>query len=286
MEKEIIIAEHAGFCYGVKRAVDITVNQQLTEGLTTYTLGPLIHNNDMIKYLVEQNIVPLEETEIDRLSSGDSIVIRSHGVTPEMISRLEQTGARVVDATCPYVYAIQKKVRKYRDLGYQIIIVGDSRHPEVIGINGWCDNSAIITKDGSDITEYPNKVCVVSQTTERLSNYEKVVALVSRHCKEVITFNTICKATTDRQNSADEVSKIVDIMIVVGGRNSSNSKKLYEICNRNCKNTIFIENCDELDDSIFKNNNINKVGITAGASTPNFVIQQVVAKIKSNLLRS
>ena len=182
MAKEIIIAEQAGFCYGVKRAVDIAINQQLSDGSNTYTLGPLIHNNDMIKRLTEQSIVPLDEAQIGQLNSGDSIVIRSHGVTPEMKKRLEQTSAHVVDATCPYVSAIQKKVRKYRDLGYHIIIVGDSNHPEIIGINGWCDNSAIITKDGSDLTVYPDKVCVVAQTTERLSNYEKVVEQLSKHC--------------------------------------------------------------------------------------------------------
>lgn len=283
MAKEIIIAEHAGFCYGVKRAVDIAINLQQSDGVNTYTLGPLIHNNDMINYLSEQNIIPMEETQVNKLSSEDSIVIRSHGVTPDMLMRLEKTGAHVVDATCPYVSAIQKKARKYRDLGYQIIIVGDSNHPEVIGINGWCDNSAIITKDGSDLTEYPKKVCVVSQTTERLSNYEKVVEQVSKHCEEVITFNTICKATTDRQNSAAEVSQMVDLMIVVGGKCSSNSKKLYEICANKCKDTLFIENSDELNESFFQNRDFEKVGITAGASTPDFVIQEVVTKVKAFL---
>lgn len=283
MAKEIIIAEHAGFCYGVKRAVDIAINQQQANISSTYTLGPLIHNNDMIKHLSEQNIIPLDEDQIEQLHSGDSIIIRSHGVTPDMLKQLEQTGVHVVDATCPYVAAIQKKARKYKDLGYQIIIVGDRNHPEVIGINGWCDNSAIITKDGSNIAEYPKKVCVVAQTTERLSNYEKVVEQVSKHCEEVITFNTICKATSDRQTSAAEISKKVDLMIVVGGKNSSNSKKLYEICARNCEDTLFIENSDELNESIFHNRDFEKVGITAGASTPDFVIQEVVTMVQDIL---
>lgn len=281
MAKEIIIAEHAGFCFGVKRAVDIAVNQQAEEGSNTFTLGPLIHNSDVINRLKEQNIIPISETEINELSEQDSIVIRSHGVTPEVMDSIEKTGARLVDATCPYVSSIQIKVRKYRDLGYQIIIVGDPIHPEVVGINGWCDNSALITKDGSDLGELSSKVCVVSQTTERLSNYNKVVESVSLQCEDVQTFNTICKATSDRQSSAEEVSKKVDLMIIIGGKNSSNSKKLYEICSLNCKNSIFIENSNELSEGIFQENIIDKVGITAGASTPDWILEETVAKVKA-----
>lgn len=283
MAKEIIIADHAGFCFGVKRAVEIAVNQQTSDQSNTYTLGPLIHNNDVINRLKEQNILPITEAQLGELGSKDSIVIRSHGVAPDIWEQIEKTGAQLVDATCPYVSSIQKKVRKYRDLGYQIIIVGDAKHPEVIGINGWCDNSAIITKDGSDLGELPSKVCIVSQTTERLANYDKVVEIVSRRCEDVQTFNTICKATSDRQSSADEVSKKVDLMIVIGGKNSSNSKKLYDICSKNCKNSIFIENSKELSADIFHENRIEKVGITAGASTPDWVIEDVVKKSREFL---
>ncbi len=282
MSKEIIIAENAGFCFGVKRAVEIAINQQSDQGNSTYTLGPLIHNNDVINRLREQNIIPMQETEINQLTSDSSIVIRSHGVTPDIMERIEQTGAKLVDATCPYVSSIQRKVKQYRDLGYQIIIVGDVGHPEVVGINGWCGNTALITKDGGDLGELPDKVCIVSQTTERLTNYDTVVKYVSSRCQEVQTFNTICKATSDRQSSADEVSKKVDLMIVIGGKSSSNSKKLYEICNVNCSNTIFIENRDELEETSFLGD-INKVGVTAGASTPDWVIQEVLDKAKGFL---
>jgi (E)-4-hydroxy-3-methyl-but-2-enyl pyrophosphate reductase len=280
MAKEIIIAEHAGFCFGVKRAVDIALMQQLTKESKTYTLGPLIHNNDMIQRLKEKEVFPIHISELDQLNPSDSIVIRSHGVTPDMIKQIKQTGARLADATCPYVSSIQKKARKYMDLGYQIIIVGDRNHPEVIGINGWCDNTAIITKDGSDLPKLPPKVCVVSQTTQRLANYEKVVDLVTKQCEDVQTFNTICKATSDRQNSANEVSKKVDFMIVIGGKNSSNSKKLFEICSLNCPKTIFIENKDELLADLLKDSTIEKIGITAGASTPDFIIEDVIAKVR------
>jgi 4-hydroxy-3-methylbut-2-enyl diphosphate reductase len=281
MAKEIIIAEHSGFCFGVKRAVDITISHEAIKGANKYTLGPLIHNNDVINRLKDQNINQIKEEDFHQLGTNDAVVIRSHGVTPGIIDHLRETGARFIDATCPYVTSIQKKVQKYYALGYSIIIVGDSDHPEVIGINGWCNNSATITKDGSDLTDFPTKVCIVSQTTEQLSNYIKAVEIVSKHSEEVQAFNTICKATTDRQNSAYEVSKKVDLMIVIGGKKSSNSRKLFEICSRNCENTLFIENSNELIETVFKNSKVQKTGITAGASTPDWVIQDVVAKVKS-----
>lgn len=279
MGKEIIIAENAGFCFGVKRAVEMAVNHKTTDGSNTYTLGPLIHNNDVIQRLKEQNITSIEEEVVKELKPEDSIVIRSHGITPDILSKLEQTGAKLLDATCPYVNSIQKKAEKYHELGYQIIIVGDKNHPEVIGINGWCNNTAIVTKDGSDLPELPSKTCIVSQTTERLANYDKVVEIVSNRCNEVVTFNTICKATRERQTSAEDVSKKVDLMIVIGGKNSSNSKKLYEICKANCHNTIFIENSGDLDAILLQDDKIQRIGITAGASTPDWVIQDVVEKV-------
>ncbi|HZJ56754.1 MAG TPA: 4-hydroxy-3-methylbut-2-enyl diphosphate reductase [Clostridia bacterium] len=281
---QIIVAENAGFCFGVTRAVDITIKQR--EGGNpgrTYTLGPLIHNNDVVDSLRKEGIYPLSFDEIDKLVEDDTIVIRSHGVTPETIDEIRNTGAKIIDATCPYVTSIQRKARKYHDKGYQIIIVGNKDHPEVIGINGWCYNSAVITRDGSDLDKLPQRVCIVSQTTERLSNYEKALKVVSEKCEDVLSFNTICSATKERQASAYEVSKDVGLMIVIGGRNSSNSKKLYEICSKNCGNTIFIENSSELSAEAVKkmlSEGVEKVGVTAGASTPDWVINEVMEKLE------
>lgn len=282
MAREIIVAKNAGFCFGVKRAVDITLDYKKKEGKNTYTLGPLIHNEDVVKRLRSQNIQEINRRDLDKLGPGDAVVIRSHGVGPELIREIEKTGATMIDATCPYVASIQKKVQKYHAKGYQIIIVGDKDHPEVIGINGWCGNTAIITKDGSDLPELPPKVCIVSQTTEKLDNYGKVVEIVSKKCSEVLTFNTICSATKERQESADELSKIVDLMIVIGGKHSSNTKKLYEICKRNCENTLFIENSSELPDWALKDQGIGKIGITAGASTPDWIIKDVIDKLRNS----
>ena len=280
MNKKIILADKSGFCFGVKRAVDITVDQKKSADAKLYTLGPLIHNNDVIHRLKEKGIDQIDEDDLETLEPKDTIIIRSHGVTLNVIGNIEKSGSKMVNATCPFVTKIQKIAEKYHDLGYQIIIVGDENHPEVVGINGWCNNSAIITKDGSNLSDLPAKVCVVAQTTERLFNFEKVVDIVSKKCEEVLTFNTICSATKERQESADEVSKQVDLMIVIGGKHSSNSKKLFDICRTNCENTIFIEKSLELPTEAFDTEDVKTIGITAGASTPDWIIQDVIEKIK------
>lgn len=195
---------------------------------------------------------------------------------------MENRGLIVVNATCPYVTNIQKKVNKFSEKGYNIVILGDKKHPEVIGINGWCNDSAIITKDGSFDEKLPNKICVVSQTTEKQENWKNTVTNLSLKSKEVLAFNTICQATEVRQKSADNLSKIVDTMIVIGGRNSSNTTKLYEIAKKNCSNTIHIENAKELTKEFIESNKGKKVGITAGASTPDWIIKEVIDIMEGN----
>ena len=283
MDKEIILAKNSGFCFGVKRAVDMVVKYYYTKGVKVSTLGPLIHNNDVIEHLEAHNIKDINLAQIDELSANDVIVLRSHGVTPDVIEKINETGAKVVDATCPYVSTIHKKVQKYHSLGYQIIIVGNKEHPEVVGINGWCDNSAVIVRDGNELDDVRlgQKVCIVAQTTEKADNFEQVVTAVSKRCAEVEAFNTICSATKERQQSAVEVSRQVDLMIVIGGKHSSNTKKLFEISRENCEKTILIENSAELDERIILGDAVKKIGITAGASTPDWVIQEVIHKINT-----
>ncbi len=282
MPRHIIIAENAGFCFGVKRAVDITVNYNSNNQSKTYTFGPLIHNDDVVGRLEEQGINKIDQKGIDKLDTSDALVIRSHGTSPEIIEQIEKSGAKIIDATCPYVSSIQKKAKKYYEQGYQIIIVGDPNHPEVVGINGWCSNTAIITRDGSELRALPDKVCVLSQTTEKQSNYEKTLEVVSRLSKDVVAFNTICSATKERQESADKVSRQVDRMVVIGGKHSSNTKKLFEICSANCKDTILVENSSQLPEWSIPENRVEKVGITAGASTPDWVIQDVIEKLRQS----
>jgi (E)-4-hydroxy-3-methyl-but-2-enyl pyrophosphate reductase len=280
LTRQIIVAENAGYCFGVKRAVEMTVEYNKKKKFKVYTLGPLIHNDDVVKSLEEQGIFRINSNDIAELKPEDTVIIRSHGTTPAIIDRIRQTGASIVDATCPYVTSIQRKARKYYQEGYQIVIVGDRSHPEVIGINGWCNNSALVVKDGSELDKLPNKVCVLSQTTEKLSNYERTRKAVSRLAKDVLAFNTICSATGERQNSADQVSKEVDLMVVIGGKQSSNTKKLYEICRANCSNTWLIENVRELPDWVAGDPKWKTIGVTAGASTPDWIIAEVIDKLK------
>lgn len=281
--KKILIAESAGFCFGVQRAVEEALKVKEKYKKKIYTLGPLIHNNDVVEYLEKNNIYAIDFNETDALKEGDVIVIRSHGVTKEVIESLENKGLTVVNATCPYVTNIQRKVNKYKGLGYNIVILGDNKHPEVMGINGWCDNSAIITKDGTFDEKLPNKVCVVSQTTEKEQTWKDTVSNVSALSKEVLAFNTICSATEVRQKSARELSSKVETMIVIGGKNSSNTTKLYQIAKENCKNTIHIENAKELTQEFIDENKNKVVGITAGASTPDWIIKEVIDIMEGNI---
>lgn len=281
--KNIILAESAGFCFGVQRAVEEALKIKKQYNKRIYTLGPLIHNNDVVKHLEENDIYAIEFENINELLKGDVIVVRSHGVSKSVIDTLQNHGFEVLDATCPYVTNIQKKVNKYSNLGYSIVILGDDKHPEVVGINGWCDNKAIITTDGFFKDTIPNKICAVSQTTEKKENWDTTLKNVSSSCKELLAFNTICSATEVRQKSANELSKLVDAMIVIGGKNSSNTTKLYEIAKNNCDNTIHIENSNELTKEFIENNNFNKIGVTAGASTPDWIIKEVIDIMEGNL---
>lgn len=277
---EVLLAKKAGFCFGVKRAVDEAVRLREKYNKPIHTLGPLIHNNDVVKSLEEKEIYSITLEEALNLKANDVVVIRSHGVGKKVIEGLNNIGVIIENGTCPYVKNIQQKVEEYYNKGYNIIIVGDESHPEVIGINGWCDDSAIISKDGSNINEIPRKVCVVSQTTEKQSNWEKVLSKVISLSKEVVAFNTICNATEERQSAANELSREVDMMIVLGGFNSSNTTKLYEICKKNCENTYHAEKLDSSLLNMIRNENINKIGITAGASTPEYVIEEAINKMK------
>lgn len=280
--RNVILAEEAGFCFGVKRAVEIALNTRDKNNKVIFTLGPLIHNNEVVNYLIDNNIFPIEFEDIDNLNESDIIIIRSHGISPEILEVLKNKKLNIINATCPYVSNIQLKAKKYFNLGYAIIIVGDSTHPEVVGINGWCNNSAIISKNGTEINELPSRVCVLSQTTEKQDNWEKVLNIIISKCKEIVAFNTICSATEIRQQSAEKLSSNADLMIVIGGRNSSNTTKLYEICKKNCFNTIHVENLSEIPTDILKSKIYINIGVTAGASTPDWIIKEALLKLNEN----
>ncbi|MBB6630159.1 4-hydroxy-3-methylbut-2-enyl diphosphate reductase [Clostridium algidicarnis] len=279
MGAKIIISENSGFCFGVKRAVEKALLTQKALNKPIYTLGPLIHNESVISHLKDHKITPVDIENLSSLKKDDTIIIRSHGISKDVYITLKEKELNIVDLTCPFVSHIQKKVNKYYELGYSIIIVGDPNHPEIKGINGWCDNNALVFKNGDVTSSLPKKVCIVAQTTEKQENFEKVMYVVSKECKEFLAFNTICSATETRQKDAFNISKESDKMIVIGGKNSSNTNKLYEICKSNCKDTIHIETAKELPFDFFKVPDSTVIGITAGASTPSFVIDEVLNKI-------
>ena len=280
--RKVILAENAGFCFGVQRAVEEALKIQKKYNKRIYTLGPLIHNNDVVKYLENNDIFAVELNDIDTLKEGDVIVIRSHGVSSKVIERLETQKLIVINATCPFVTNIQKKVNKFSNQGYKIVILGDKNHPEVIGINGWCNDDAIITKDGTFSDTLPSKVCAVSQTTEKEENWQRTIGNLSGNVKELLSFNTICAATEVRQKSVSELSSKVEAMIVIGGKNSSNTTKLYEIAKKNCARTIHIENAKELPKELINDKELELIGITAGASTPDWIIKEVIEIMEGN----
>lgn len=279
---EIILDKNAGFCFGVRRAVDIAFEEACKgSDRRIFTYGPLIHNDQVINALEEQGIKSLED--IDEIAFADSeLIIRSHGIGKEEYGKIKNKGLRYFDCTCPYVSAIHKKVQEYYEKGYKIFIAGDKNHPEVIGINGWCDNSAHVIEDEKTVDKLPiyDKICLVAQTTITKKIWDSVVDAINKKYKNAIIFNTICSATEKRQESAEQLSKKVNCMIVIGSRNSSNTNKLYQICKENCDNAYHIEKAEDLPAEMAKR--FKTVGITAGASTPDWLIKEVIGKMQDN----
>ena len=275
---EILVAKSAGFCFGVKNAVEEAEKASQLEGKTV-TLGPIIHNRQVVENLKSKNVSIINNA--DELQEGERVVIRSHGISKNEYEEIEKKGGEIIDATCPNVKNIHKIVEEKCELGYQIIIIGDEKHPEVAGINGWCRNSAIIINTDEDIDNLKDKysrLCIVCQTTFNKDKWYSLVCKLLKHSSEILIYNTICASTQLRQSEAVELSKNVDAVIVIGGRESSNTRRLYEVCLENCKNVFYVESADELNTEEFKS--MNKVGITAGASTPEYLINEVIEKLK------
>ena len=272
---KIIVAEHSGFCFGVNRAVD-TAEELVRDlnGKTIYSLGPLIHNSQAVKSLENKGLKPIEN--IEELLKGEKIIIRSHGVSPSIEEKVQELNVELVDTTCPYVKAVHKRVRNYKNKDYKIVIIGDREHPEVIGINGHCDNEGIVINTLEEATNLPkyDKICVVSQTTNTWEKFDAISKILLEKANEVEIFNTICNATSLRQNSAMELAKQVDAMVVIGGYHSSNTNKLVEVSKKYCKNVYHIEKKEEL--PLQELSNFNTIGITAGASTPDWIIKEVI----------
>lgn len=277
---EVKIAKNAGFCFGVKRAMKMAWDELENSDETIFALGPLIHNKQAVSRYEERGLKTIEE--VCEVPSQKNMIIRSHGVAEKIYTDAKGKDINIIDTTCPFVKKIHNIVKDAYEEGYDIIVIGDSKHPEVIGINGWCNNSALIFKSLSEVENInlnkDKKYCVVAQTTINLDNYEKIEDYLSKEIENIRFNNTICSATKVRQQSAKELSDEVDCMIVIGGRHSSNTQKLVSIC-ENTVPTIAIETKDEL---VSKDLSIYKiVGVTAGASTPNWIIEEVISYLES-----
>jgi 4-hydroxy-3-methylbut-2-enyl diphosphate reductase len=273
---EIKIARSAGFCWGVKRAVDMAIKSLENSKGRVFCLGELIHNRLEIERLRNLGMRFIEDME--EVEEGDTVIIRSHGVSPNVIEFLKKKKTRIVDATCPFVKDVHEKAVKLEKEGYPVLILGNPYHPEVIGIAGHVKNP-FIASNLDELEKLPsvNKLGVVCQTTLNISFFKKAVSLLSSKVKELKVFNTICNATAIRQRETKQLAGKVDVMLVVGGKNSSNTTKLYQIAKEQNPKTYHVESKEEIEENWFKN--AESVGITAGASTPQWVIDEIVEEI-------
>lgn len=270
---EVKLAENYGFCFGVKRAIKMAESSP-----NSLTIGPLIHNPKEINRLAENYNVKVIE-DIDNLQNNTSVIIRTHGIPKEDYQKLKTINAKITDATCPYVNKPQQICENMQDEGYDIVIFGDINHPEVKGVMSYAKNP-IVVLNKEELKNYKirEKVAVVSQTTKKVSDFQDIVNYLVLHFQEVRVFNTICNATFENQDSARELSKNVDIMIIIGGKNSSNTKQLFNICESNCINSYLIESKSDLVKEWFVDKKV--CGVTAGASTPDWIIEEVINEIK------
>lgn len=275
---EIILAKSAGFCFGVQRAVDMAYEQAVHREV--YTFGPIIHNEEVIEDLKSKGVNIIEDLDELEGKSDCTVVIRSHGVEKKVYDDLNSRGIHVVDATCPFVKKIHNIVKNDSEAGRVIIIVGDPNHQEVKGIVGWCSGEVHVVDSEEGIislidvlSDENREISVVSQTTFNLNKFNNIVDIIRNKLYNVNVYETICNATAVRQKEAKEIASRVDAMIVIGGRNSSNTQKLYDISKKECENTYYIQTLVDLDLTTFES--VSRVGITAGASTPNYIIKEV-----------
>ncbi len=280
---ETRLAQHAGFCFGVRRAVD-TVYEQVKTGKTIYTYGPIVHNEEVIRELEKLGVKTIKSRQdLETLSSG-IVIVRAHGAPPDVFRLLEEKGIQCVDATCPFVKRIHRIVEREKAEGKHIVVVGDARHPEVEGIVGRCAGDVTVLEEPEDAERFVppqgKKLCVVAQTTYNYNKFHYIVEIFEKKGYNSSTVNTICNATQERQQAAGELASVADVMIVIGGKHSSNTRKLYDICKKECAQTYFIQTLDDLHMELPES--VRLVGITAGASTPNKIIEEVQNYVRIN----
>ena len=277
----IKVAPHSGFCFGVKQAIETAekVIQNAPSGEHVYSFGQIIHNKSVNDELKEKGLIITDD--FDEIPDGSTVIVRSHGEPESFYTEAEKRSYNVVDATCPFVARIHKLVSDAYKAGKNILIVGNSTHPEVIGINGWCGGSAFICENEKDAEDFDrDSAFIVCQTTSKRETLEQIVSMLESRDVKCEINNTICNATKERQEAAAVLAKESDCMIVIGGSNSSNSRKLAEICRKECENTYFIENISDLPLKDIRK--YYKIGVAAGASTPEREIKEVTTAMSDN----
>ncbi|MBI4683230.1 MAG: 4-hydroxy-3-methylbut-2-enyl diphosphate reductase [Nitrospirae bacterium] len=277
---KIKIGKKAGFCFGVKRAIDITFNLAKEDNKGLYTYGPLIHNPQVVEELKLKGV-----KTVDDLTSPDirTIIIRTHGVSPEVYAETSKMGYNVIDATCPFVKKAQNFAQILNDEGYQVLIIGDKEHPEVQGLIGFAEGHAVVAGDPDHLPALKNKVGIIVQTTQPFDTFKKIVLQVISTVREVKIYNTICDFTAQRVRETRELAKKVDLMIIVGGKNSSNTNQLVKLSKDVCAKVYHIETAEEIREEWFQG--VENAGITGGASTPQWIIDDAVKKIREISVR-
>jgi len=282
----VILAKSAGFCFGVKRAVNMVYEEIEKANGPIYTYGPIIHNDEVVKDFESKGVTVIKDlAELDNMEKGE-IIVRSHGISRKEYEIMEEKGFTVIDATCPFVRKIHKLVDEHSKLNEHIVIIGNPNHPEVCGIKGWVNGNDVTIIESKEEAEQftvnsDKKVCIVSQTTFNYNKFQELVEIITKKGYNIIVLNTICNATEERQTEARKIAKEVEAMIVIGDKSSSNTQKLFEICNTECEKTYYIQTSKDMDFGLLKS--INNVGITAGASTPNNIIEEVSKNVRNEL---
>ena len=279
---EVILAKSRGFCFGVKRAVD-TVYGQIGKTGKLYTYGDIVNNEEVVGDLKMKGVSVINDMEELKQAEKGTVIIRAHGVGKAVYEAIEKEGFTLMDATCPFVKRIHKIVEEESKKGTQIVVIGNPAHPEVVGIAGWCHSPAIILETIEEAEKIALKgaqnVCIVSQTTFNYNKFQDIVEKISKTRYDITVLNTICNATQERQVEAMRIASQVDVMLVIGGKHSSNTQKLYDICRKECKNTYYIQTLGDFNPECISS--VRSVGITAGASTPNNIIEEVHTKCQS-----
>ncbi len=281
---EVVLCEHAGFCFGANRGVDEIEKSLKESDKPIYTYGPILNNATLVKNYEKRGVRVISDVSDLKDCTPGKIIIRCHGVPRATYEALLATGFEVYDATCPFVKRIHRIVEKQSSLGDKIVVVGNPKHPEVIGIVGWSFNDATVIETKNDISKISKNsnenICVVAQTTFNRIKFEELVEIIKKNSYNVNVMNTICDATSVRQSEAFDLSKKAEVMIVIGDKQSSNSRKLFEICEANCKNTYFIQSLLDIKGKLPKTSGL--VGITAGASTPKYIIEEVQNYVRND----